>query len=222
MPTVGTGQLARLELPVYDNTTAAELHLLSPPDADGVRTTSTVAVTSPDGGHTWVGDVPPYPAAGLWNHIWTVTGTGAGRTTFQVSVDPDLTTSALRSYATTTQLVNWMRQSLPEDAERMLAAATREVDTLLLTAVYPIDAQEMPTDPVHRQAMADAACELVSWWLDTGDESGAAALYGSLSAGSISVGRLANNAVAVDRRIPQTVRDILRQAGLFNRRPSLR
>lgn len=221
MAQVGTGQVARLQLPVYDVTTVATLQLVSPPDASGVRTTTDIEVSADDGGHIWTGDIPPYPVPGLWSQVWTVTGTGTGRLVHTVEVEADPLTSVGRSYASTADLANWLRAPLPDDAERMLAAATREVDVLMLSSIYLVDTDGNPTDPVQRRAMADAVCELVSWWLDTGDESGALSIYAAMSAGSVSVsrGRSTGTSGGRNSRVSQQVLDILTAAGLLRHRP---
>jgi hypothetical protein len=224
MPTVGRGQVARLQLPTFDATTLAELTLVGPPDADGVRPETELGASSTDDNHTWTADVPPYQRPGRWYHVWTVTGTGAGRIVNPVDVEPDpIGAAGRRAYATTADLANWIHAAPPDDAERMLADATREVDGLLVCAVYPVDADGEPTDAKHRAALRDAVCEQVAWWIDTGDPSGAVAIYGSLSAGSISVGRAtAAAARGADARVAPGVRQILAGAGLLGHAPRVR
>jgi hypothetical protein len=245
MPEVGIAQVARLELDRYDATTVASLVVYSPPvqsppgpsvlplpappppspappgppippPDSAVRRVLPMIATSSQGGKVWTAVVTPYDVGGLWYHEWTVTGTGNGRIVHEVTVAPDrLADPPGYSYATSADLAAYMRDSPPPDCERMLADATREVDLMLLTARYNVDDQGFPCDPQQRQAVRDAVCELVSWWNDTGDPSGSLAVYGSLSAGSISVGRAtAGQAKGQSSRISPQVADILRAAGL--------
>jgi hypothetical protein len=218
---VGVAQVARLDLDRYDATTVATLVVYSPPDAtDGQRRPVGVTARSSDGGKTWTAVLEPYDVGGLWYHEWTVEGTGRGRIILEVPVAPDRMADTGYSYATSADLAAYMRDSPPPDCERMLADATREIDLLLLTARYAVDDGGFPSDPAQRKAVRDAVCELVSWWNDTGDPSGLLDAYGSLSAGSISVGRAtAGQAKRATSRLPQQVSDILRQAGLAPQQP---
>lgn len=219
MAEVGIGQVARLQLDLYDDTTVATLYVLSPPDDTGARRRTDISTNSSDGRKTWTGVVPAYDVGGLWYQVWTVTGMGYGRIVHEVPVIPDqLEVRAARVYATSADLAAHTRDAPPPDVERMLVAASREVDTLLFTARYPVDADGYPTQVLHRAALRDAVCELVAWWIDTGDESGALGIYGSLSAGSISVGRATAQAAAgANATIARQVRDILWNAGLTGR-----
>jgi hypothetical protein len=224
MAEVGLGQVARLELDRYDETTGAALSVYSPPDLDGLRRQQQLNATSDDERRTWEAVVPPYDVGGLWYHVWVVTGMGYGRIVHEVPVIPDRMAPAgegVVTYATSEELANYLRDAPPADCERMLQAATREIDRMLLTARYPVDDQGMPIEAEHQRALRDAVCELVQWWDETGDAAGALDAFGSLSAGSISVGRAtAGSAKGSTSRVNAQVRNILTAAGLTGHPPA--
>ena len=87
---------------------------------------------------------------------------------------------------------------------RMLSRASREIDKALLGALYDVDSGGLPTDALVIVALRDATCAQVCWWLETGDEAGAAASVGGASTGggpSVTgpIPRLAPDAVTVLR-----------------------
>ncbi|MFE1070994.1 hypothetical protein ACFW5W_07160 [Streptomyces sp. NPDC058783] len=93
-----------------------------------------------------------------------------------------------RVYATPEQLTAWTGQPAPADAERLLARASEDVDSALLTALYATDAAGMPTDPTVVQALADATCATVEYWEESGDDgSGGMGRWGSVSLGPASL-----------------------------------
>lgn len=123
-------------------------------------------------------------------------------------------------YATVEQLTDYMTPDpVPGDAERLLRDATVEVDRLLLCAVYDTDADGIATDATIKQAIQDATCELARWWDETGDSTGAAAVYTSASIGGVSLGRGAQAGGAGSSRIGPHVYSILAAAGLATQAP---
>lgn len=123
-----------------------------------------------------------------------------------------------RLYATTADLADWFDPDAPpEGAARMLARASRFMDNRLLrTAIYPVDADGMPTTQKHADALRDAACALVEWWDTNGDDgTGAGADYTSVSAGGISLGRASGpSGLPQDPRVSREAVEILQGAGL--------
>lgn len=75
------------------------------------------------------------------------------------------------AYATDEQLTAYLAEgeTLPEDSARLLSRASELVDDHIVTAVYAVDDDDLPTDPVVLAALADATCAQVQFWL-TGDE----------------------------------------------------
>ncbi|MBF8186324.1 hypothetical protein ITP53_11300 [Nonomuraea sp. K274] len=123
-----------------------------------------------------------------------------------------------RVYATADDLTDWTGDDPPADADRLLARASRLIDNrLLLTAVYPVDPAGMPTEPEHADALRDAACALVEWWDDHGDDgTGAGGDYTNVSAGGISFSRATGSSgTPSDPRIAPEAVEILGGAGLL-------
>ncbi|WP_143121549.1 hypothetical protein [Saccharopolyspora antimicrobica] len=56
------------------------------------------------------------------------------------------------------------------EASRLLARASEAVEVLTMTAVYPVNADGMPTEVEHADAFRAATCAQAVHWLDTGDE----------------------------------------------------
>ena len=76
------------------------------------------------------------------------------------------------------------------EATRLLTRASEEVDTVILSAVYDTDDNGMPTDTDVIEALSNATCMQVVWWLQNpGTESGQAMQYQSVSIGSVSLSR---------------------------------
>ncbi|MER6196762.1 hypothetical protein ABT234_05195 [Streptomyces sp. NPDC001586] len=94
-----------------------------------------------------------------------------------------------RVYATPEALAMWMGRPAPDDdAARLLARASEDVDAALLTAVYDVDDDGDPTDPQIVAALAAAACAQAEFWLASGDDgTGAAAQWDSASIGPVAL-----------------------------------
>ncbi|MEU6222242.1 hypothetical protein [Streptomyces sp. NPDC047042] len=166
MPDVGDLVTASLTVDPAGVTTGASL-VVTRPDGSVV----TPVVTGSDGGATWTAPVS-YTLAGIWRLSWTVTGTGASVQHEVVSVAPAPAVMAdVRSYATTTQLANFLHAAPPLDAVELLERATRLLDSdFLQPAVYDMDDDGMPTDPVVQAAFAEAVCAQVEFWGEVGVE----------------------------------------------------
>lgn len=78
-------------------------------------------------------------------------------------------------YATTEQLAEVL-DPLPANAARLLRRASAKVDELLLTAVYDVDADGMPTGDTVKAALVEATCAQVEWWGEIGDDTGSGAM----------------------------------------------
>lgn len=205
-----------LDVTPADGTTTATVALVGPTD-----TTTAPSVSGVLTGSTWDGTARVVLGlAGVWTARWTVTGTGEGVRQRTISVGPTMPTTA-RSYATTTDLANWTGTAPPDGAIRSLRRATGIIDDLLITAIYDVDADGLPTDADVIAALRDATCEQVAWWIETGDETGAQALYASVSIGSVSLSRGpgASGSSASSSRISPDAAKILRRAGLLGHGP---
>jgi hypothetical protein len=217
MPGVGDGTIPRLVVDPFGVDTVATLTVVKGDDS-----TAAAAVSSQDGGHTWIATDPiVYSLSGLWIFRWKVAGTGFGWKDFAVNVTPDQLLQR-RSWATTADLANWLNTTVPADARRMLAHATRVVEDLIKHARYDVDENDDPTDPKVVQAVKDAVCEQVNWWIQCGDEHGARGLYTTVSIGSATVSRSTSQGGNSQTSIPGIGRDvlpILRRAGLLDGQP---
>jgi hypothetical protein len=224
VPTVGQGDIATLTVADGGVSTAASV-AVKKPDRTAAQT---VVATGSNGGVTWEAVVQPYTVSGLWWHVWTVTGAGAGVLEFPVAVEPREANAAAppRSYATTTDLADYFGpgEPIPVDAEGKLHRATARIDRILKGSVYPVDVDGEPTEVAHQAALAEAVCEVVAWWVDMGDEAG----YfggggGSASVGSISLSSLSRSGgkgISVGGLwIPQHAITVLGNAGLLGHAP---
>lgn len=123
-----------------------------------------------------------------------------------------------RIYATPEQYTAWTgQQTPPADIDRLLARASEDVESALVTAVYCTDALGMPTETTVIQALADAVCAQVEYQQATGDDgTGAAGRWDSVSLGPVSLsGRKDNPAAAGDVDLAPRAHRALRQAGLL-------
>ncbi|MGW7198456.1 hypothetical protein [Streptomyces chryseus] len=182
MPDAGDQVTATLTVAPYDATTAATLTVYAP---NG--TSAPAAASTADGGQTWTALVP-YTVAGVWTLAWTVTGTGAGRETQRVAVAPSPGGPAERSYATSTDLANYLRAAPPEDADRLLARATTLLDSEVLKgAWYDVDDNGLPTNVVVAAAFAEAACAQVEFWGEVGEENDTSGPIQGVTIGSAQI-----------------------------------
>ncbi|MEV6735250.1 hypothetical protein [Streptomyces sp. NPDC051364] len=113
------------------------------------------------------------------------------------------------------QLAAWTGQPAPADAERLLARAGEDIDSALLTAIYPVDEDGDPLDPEVRTALANATCAQVEHQLASGDDgTGADGQWDSVSIGPVSLsGRSSPTTAASVELAPRSDR-ALRRAGL--------
>ncbi|GAA2327529.1 hypothetical protein [Dactylosporangium salmoneum] len=184
----GDWHIPTLTVAEGDGTTAAAVTVTNP--ATGAATVLTT--TSSDGGKTWEAAAYELVVAGDWVERWDVTGSGAGKQRLVVSVapDPTATASGTRVYATTTDYANHLLTACPPGARRALIAASRRVDEMLLTAVYDVNADSMPTDAEVTMALRDATCLQAEYgrFIGTAAAAGAPGVT-SASIGSVNVSR---------------------------------
>jgi hypothetical protein len=127
-------------------------------------------------------------------------------------------------YATAADLTAWLSAgTVVPEPDRLLARASTKVEALLLTAVYDVDSGGAPTDPDVAQALNDATCAQVEWWLLTGDEAGAGSQYQSVSIGKISLSRgysAAGSATGQSQTVAPRAVELLQLAGLISQSPT--
>lgn len=122
----------------------------------------------------------------------------------------------MRVYATTADLGEYAgAEVVDDDSPRLLARASEQVDSLLVAAVYDVDAQGYPTDTQVRDAVRRASCALVEWWHETGDPTGAGGQYVESQIGTVRLKRADGASAEV---APAVVR-ILGTAGLLAHSP---
>lgn len=118
-------------------------------------------------------------------------------------------------YATAADLAAYTEQEAPADADQLLARASRLITSLIGTAVYQVDTAGAPTEQGVIDALRDATCEQAAWFVETGDPSGAAGQYTSVSIGSVSLGGATTGTSAAADRVAPDVPIILAAAGLL-------
>lgn len=96
------------------------------------------------------------------------------------------------SYATPEQYAAYVDpEPSPDNIGNLLRDASLMLDSRVLRyALYDVNADGAPTDPLVVQALADAVCAQVEWWGEIGDSTGAMGVgWGGVSAGSVSMSR---------------------------------
>lgn len=176
----GDWRIATLTVDPNDGTTVAVLTVISPAGA-----LTTPDVTSADSGATWTAEGYEFTVPGEWVERWMVTGTGKSkeRAVLLVAPDPVTVPTGARVYATTTDYANALLAAPPAGARRALLAASKVVDEMLLTAVYDVDDDGLPTTAAHIIALRDATCAQAEYAKRTGDANSVGA--GAISAFSI-------------------------------------
>lgn len=109
------------------------------------------------------------------------------------------------------------------DIADRLFIASRDIDRLLVTAVYDVNVNDVPTDAEVAQALREATIAQASHGIDpsAGDEGDIPAGYSSVSIGSVSltkdraIGQVTTGGIAYAPRAPM----ILHAAGLLPSEP---
>lgn len=120
-----------------------------------------------------------------------------------------------RVYATVTELSAFTGRPAPDNAERLLARASRLVDAAMKAAVYEVDASGAPVVPEVRDAFRDATCAQADVW--AGREASEAEIgpWNTVSAGSVSMSRFTTPpSVADDTALTPEAAEILAGLGL--------
>jgi len=76
----------------------------------------------------------------------------------------------MTAYATSTELSTFTGASAPVDATWLLLRASSLIDDYIRTAVYPVDADDFPTDTDDIAALRDATCAQVEYWVASDEE----------------------------------------------------
>ena len=75
-----------------------------------------------------------------------------------------------RTYATEADFQAWLGEPAPPGTARLLRDASLDVDDMLITAVYRVDTDDMPTDPRVIAALKDATCAQAQHRDEYGDD----------------------------------------------------
>lgn len=214
MPDVGDIAVLTLSVTPSGEDTEATIAITPPPGAAPVVLVPTTVIDR----SLWTAELP-LAAAGEWRAVWTVTGTGAGvqhDTVWAIGDPPG------RVYATPTDYVAWTGQEPPGGIRRLLLRASRMVDKMLRTAIYPVDVDGLPTDLRHAAAIRDATSAQAEWFAETGDTTGVLSRYQSVGIGSVSLTRGSTSSgpsTGEDQLYAPAALDALRSAGLLGGRP---
>ncbi|MBA9003736.1 hypothetical protein [Thermomonospora cellulosilytica] len=108
----------------------------------------------------------------------------------------------------------------PANAARLLARASRIIARETLCAVYDVDQAGLPTSQTLKDALRDATCEQVAYWLETGRDEGIGTGYTSVGIGSVNLTRAgAGGGDEDDGDACEQALLILQQAGLTGHGP---
>lgn len=173
------------------------------------------AATTPGGGSgtpvptTTAGVTTQGGSAGLYQYTWacpastphgdylvTWTGTVAGTTvtyvqTVTVATEP-AGAPAPGVYATVAQYRAWSGDQITPDAlvSVRLQRASEDIDNALIAAVYAVNANGMPTDPMVINAFMRACCAQCQFLMADNDDAGVKRQYSSTSMGGVSQSRI--------------------------------
>lgn len=200
---------------------------VNPVDTD---TTATAAAVNPAGSTVALTTSPnsdrsvwtaylPITTLGAYRVTWTVSGTGAGveyDTVYALGPDEPATGE---SYATLGELADYLHDTPPDGAGKLLVRASRRIDTVLIGAYYAVDDDGLPTNATVAAALRDAVCAQVEWWDEQGDATGngAAGEWLTVGVGKVHLSRTGprGGGEAVTKRIAPSSLEILQAAGLL-------
>lgn len=70
-----------------------------------------------------------------------------------------------RVYATADDVINWIGDYPPANVDILITRASMVVEELIIGVVYDTDVDGLPTDDTVIDAMRDAVCAQVQWWI---------------------------------------------------------
>lgn len=109
-------------------------------------------------------------------------------------------------HAIAAQFETFTGLAAPADINRLLARASELIDLYVLTPYAATDAG-IATDQDILDALSDATCAQIEWWLATGDETEATARFRSPGVGKLNV-------TTTGVRLAPRAEDALTRAGL--------
>jgi len=102
-------------------------------------------------------------------------------------------------FADETALTAWLPTGTapPADAGRLLVRASELLDATVRQP-FTVGSDGLPTDPRIAQALSDACCAQVEYWLEVGEEHDVLGLFGNTNGGTaaaVTVGHLTMGAL---------------------------
>jgi hypothetical protein len=113
------------------------------------------------------------------------------------------------AYATPADLAAWLGTDAPEDSERLLRRASELLDANVYGAYAVDSATGLPADPDAAEALRDATCAQVEFWVEVGEAH-------DLDGGARSQVSIGGLAMQRPGRLSARALDLLRTAGLMN------
>jgi hypothetical protein len=128
------------------------------------------------------------------------------------------------AYATSEEYEDETGTTAPANINRLLTLASRDVDAALISAVYDVDDEGLPTEAAHVTALREATIEQAAYYLDTGDTTGTGgmAAYGDVQIGSVRLGRSQSGGTgggSAARPLAPQAASVLQLAGLTGHEP---
>jgi hypothetical protein len=185
-----------------------------------VPQTST-GVTTVDGAtYTYTWDCPATQAPGDYIVTWSGTGGEYGTTlTYRQAVTVAAVSSGVPApggYASCTQYQAWSGDSATPAwmVAVKLQRASEDIDRALIGAVYPVNANGMPTDPMVIDVLMRATCAQAQFLIGDNDDSGLKRQYLSTSVGGVSQTRAPSTAALEMPPLAPRALSILHTAGV--------
>lgn len=117
------------------------------------------------------------------------------------------------AYATTTEFTSYTGKAATADTGRLLQRASNLLDALIVVS-YRVDALGVPYDLEVIDALKNATCAQVEWWIETGDPIEGSSRFETTG---LSAGTGGLNLGKSRRRLAPQAEDELRKANLLSR-----
>ena len=218
----GDWRVPTLVVAPFDSGTSASIEVEDPTGNIVTQVPTSVDNVPEVGQQTWTGAGYELTVSGEWIERWTVAGTGASkeRSVIRVAPDPAAKLAGVRIYATTTDYADYLLDAPPAGARRSLAAASRRIDELILTACYDVDDDGLPTDADISAALTLATCAQAAHMREIGDPYGTgASQYAEVQIATVRLVRTNQPPAGMPSRYSAEAFAVLQQAGLTGAAP---
>ncbi len=183
-----------------------------------VTTSDVVTVDQATYSYQWL----PAPSLAPGDYVVEWTATGGQPITYVVTVVAlPQETPSIGVYATVAQYQAWAMDMLtPTDLVTMyLRRASEIIDEALIGAVYPVDADSMPTNASHIDLFMRATCAQTQFMIANADPANVKPQYASTSMGGVSQTRTASAQGGVLPRLAPQAAAILHTGGALSVAP---